>query len=290
MAKAQLSDNTSGDGSVRVIERVVQLLESLSGGAASLKTLSDQCGLAMSTTARLLASMQSTGLVERDAASKHYELGRMLFRLATNNKPRKDILSAAHPVLKALAERTGEDALLAELQGSTATFIDHVEGPSPLKIVGVVGRPGPLHYGAFRKILLAYQEPEWVADYLKHIKYQKLTPNTLGSAAAVLKELRKIRKQGYATSFGEWMNDAGGIAAPVFDYTGSVRAAIHIMGPIFRVNSKTADRYIPSVVEAAQQLSSAIGGPRRVPGAPSDNGETQPERHAKKRRASAGAT
>lgn len=287
--KAQLSDNTSADGSVRVIERVVQLLESLSGGAASLNALSHQCGLAMSTTARLLASMQSTGLVERDAASKRYELGRMLFRLATNNKPRKDILSAAHPVLEALAERTGEDALLAELQGSTATFIDHVEGPSPLKIVGVVGQPGPLHYGAFRKILLAYQDPEWVADYLKQIKFQKLTRNTLGSAAAVLKELRKIRKQGYATSFGEWMDDAGGIAAPVFDYTGNVRAAIHIMGPIFRLNAKTADRYIPKVVEAAQQLSTAIGGPRQAPPAPANNDEIQPKGRAKKRRSSTNA-
>lgn len=260
--KPTVHENSSakGDSSVRVIERVVQLLEALSDGAASIKQLSDRTGLAMSTTARLLESMQRTGLVERDAVSKQYVVGRMLFRIVGTSKPRKDISTVARPMLEALAKETGEDTLLAELQGVTAAFIEHVEGPSPLKIVGVIGQPGPLYYGAFRKVLLAYQSEDWIEDYLSSIKFRQLTRATLANAEAVRKEIARIRKQGYVTSFGEWMDEAGGIAAPVFDYTGKVRAAMHIVGPISRLNTATADKYIPMVVKAARQLTVALGG------------------------------
>ena len=258
-------ERATGDGNVRVVERVVQLLEAVSGReGTSLKELSERCGLPVSTTSRLLDSMQRTGLVEREPMSKRYQLGRMLFRLVGNNEPRKDIIAAAHPILESLALATSEDALLAELQDGSAVFIDHVEGSHPLKIVGVIGRPEPLHHGAFRKVLLAYQDDQWIAEYLKGIAFRKLTKSTITSAAGVWKEVRKIRAQGYATSFGEWIAEAGGVAAPVFDYTGRIRAAVHIVGPISRLNSRTAVRYVPQVIRAAEQLSTALGGPRHI--------------------------
>lgn len=249
------------DGSVRVIERVAQILETLSSHESlSLKEISDTCGLAVSTASRLLDSMQRSGMVEREHFTKRYQLGRMLFRLVASSKPRKDVIAAAHPVLEDLAGKTGEDALLAELHGTVAVFIDRVEGSHPLKIVNMIGRPEPVYYGAFRKVLLAYQDDEWITRYVKGITFRRLTRTTIGSASALWKEIEQIRAHGYATSFGEWIPEAAGIAAPVFDYTGRIRAAIHLLGPVNRINPRTASRYVSDIRRAAEQVSVAIGG------------------------------
>jgi DNA-binding IclR family transcriptional regulator len=268
MKRPPKNDSGSGqDGGVRVVERVAQILEALSTSKPlSLKEIGETCGFAASTAFRLLDTMQRAGLVEREPVSKRYQLGRMLFRLVANSKPRKDIIAAAHPVLQALAGTTDEDALLAELHGMVAVFIDRVEGSHPLKIVDMIGRPEPLYYGAFRKCLLAYQDDEWIERYVKGITFRKLTRSTIASPSALWKEIARIRAQGYATSYGEWIPEAAGIAAPVFDYTGRIRAAIHLLGPLSRINPETASEYLPAILSAAEQVSVAIGAPKSPPG------------------------
>jgi len=63
--------NAASDRDVRVIERIRTLLDQLSErSSCSLSELSEASGLAVSTTSRLLDSLEHNGFVERDAATK----------------------------------------------------------------------------------------------------------------------------------------------------------------------------------------------------------------------------
>lgn len=250
---------------VRVVERIATLLDVISDKeSCSLTELAEACGLAVSTASRLLDSLERAGFVHRDRLTKRYQLGWKLFRLVAASKPRKDITSAIHPVLEWLAKETSEDAGLAELQGVHAVIIDFVEGDSPLKIITKINKPEPLYFGAFRKVLLAFQTDEWIESYIRELKFEKFTETTITSAAALRREISQIREQRYATSYGEKLAESVGFAAPVFDYSGNLRAAVQIVVPEFRVNKRTVTRYIRPVVRAAEQSTLLLGGKQPV--------------------------
>lgn len=254
---------------VQVIARIGSILDAIGESeAASLKELSLATNLAVSTTSRLLSSLQQEGFVERDHATKQYRIGRRFLRLAASSRPRRDIASILHPFIEQLSALTGEDSGLAELQGNFATFIDRVEGNHALRIIDVIGRPEPLYVGAFRKVLLAFQPMPWIKSYIRSVTFEKFTPNTISNIKDLLAEIDWIKKHGYATSFGEKLPDAAGIAAPIYDHRGQIRAAIQVAGPITRINKRTAKRYIESVRLMADQATQTLSG------RPASNGKT----------------
>lgn len=246
---------------VRVVERIKTLLETLSQmGSASLKELSAASSLAISTTSRLLDSLELHGFVERDAGTKRYGLGPSILLLAAKCKPRTDLVSLMHPILRWLVDETGEDAGLAELHDTYAVIIDRVEGGHALKIIDGISRPEPLNCGAFRKVLLAYQTDAWIDSYIRSHVFERFTPRTITTASGVRREIAKIRKLGYALSCGERLRDAGGIAAPVFDLSGKIRASIQIVFPLARMSPSTTKHNIGAVVRAGRECTQKLGG------------------------------
>lgn len=254
---------------VQVVSRVAGILSALSVcDSASLVEVSAACGLAVSTTSRLLDSLEREGFVERDYVSKKYCLGSRLLGFAAGVRPRKDIASVLHSVLEELSQQTGEDTGLAELQGSQAVIIDRVEGTHVLRIIDVINRPEPLYCGAFRKALLAFQSDAWIKDYIHRTEFIAYTEATIPNEAQLWKEIARIRRQGVAESFGERLSDASGAAAPIFDHAGNIRAVIQIAGPKTRINAETVDFYTSAVksagVAATRQLSGRAWSGRAI--------------------------
>jgi len=248
-------------GDVKVIRRVAAILKAMvEDGASSLKELSVSSDLPISTASRLLASMQQVGFVERDPLTKEYCLGPNFLRMAALVEPRKDIASLLRPCLEELAATTTEDSGLAELVGDTALIIDRVDGSHPLKIIDKLNKPEFLYVGAFRKVLLAWQEPKWIDDYISRTPFEKYTGNTIIDEASLRRELAKIRQQGFAVSLGERIADGAGIAAPVFGPTGKIRAAVQIAGPLARINEQTVGILSKHVIDASLKCTALLGG------------------------------
>lgn len=248
-------------GDVKVISRVAAILKAMvEDGASSLKDLSLTANLPVSTASRLLSSMQQVGFVERDPLTKEFCLGPNFLRMAALVEPRRDIASVLRPCLEELAAATAEDAGLAELVGDTALIIDRVDGTHPLKIIDKLNKPELLYVGAFRKVLLAWQEPKWIDDYISRTPFETYTENTIRDEKSLRAELTKIRERGYAVSLGERIADGGGIAAPVFGPTGKIRAAVQIAGPLARVNDQTIGQLSEHVVDVSLKCTACLGG------------------------------
>jgi len=248
-------------GDVKVISRVAAILNSMvEDGASSLKMISITAGLPLTTTSRLLASMQQVGFVERDPLTKEYCLGPNFLRMAALVEPRRDIASLLRPYLEELTAATTEDSGLAELVGDTALLIDRVEGSHPLKIIDKLNKPELLYVGAFRKVLLAWQEPQWIDDYISRTPFEKFTDNTITNEKTLKEELAKIREQGYAVSLGERIADGGGIAAPIFGPTGKIRAAVQIAGPLARISQQSVIQLSKHVVDVSLKCTASLGG------------------------------
>jgi DNA-binding IclR family transcriptional regulator len=64
---------------------------------------------------------------------------------------------------------------------------------------------------------------------------------------------------GYAVSYGEWIEDAAGVAAPILDQNGDVVAAVSISGPIQRFNEEKVVVYGEAVTRIAAEISERMG-------------------------------
>ena len=70
---------------------------------------------------------------------------------------------------------------------------------------------------------------------------------------------KDIRKQGYAVSRGEWIIDASGIAAPIFNQMGQITAAMPISGPAQRFTDAKIKEIADLLVKETAQISFELG-------------------------------
>src|SRR5664279_2083680 len=84
----------------------------------SFTELSDESGLARSTTSRLLAALERTQLLERDDAGA-YVAGPLFTVHTARHDPWPAIARLARPMLEELRDRTGETAHLGVARGDT---------------------------------------------------------------------------------------------------------------------------------------------------------------------------
>src|SRR3990170_4425216 len=88
---------------------------------------------------------------------------------------------------------------------------------------------------------------------------RKRTPKTLTSLPRLLKELEKVRAQGYAVDDEENNLGARCVGAAVIGADGEVQAAVGVSGTTGQVNRETLARIVELVQEAARKISRQLG-------------------------------
>jgi DNA-binding IclR family transcriptional regulator len=126
-------------------------------------------------------------------------------------------------------------------------------------MVARVGERMPLYAGASGKTLLAFLQPERREEILKGLRLEKLTNKTIVDIQGLRDELAAIQKRGYAISQGERVEGASSVAAPVFDASDRVLAAINISGPTTRFTKQKLQSYADLLVHATSRLSASMG-------------------------------
>lgn len=246
---------------IQSLIRSLELLEVLGERkqSYSIAELSEAMDLPPSTIHRILQTFCEKRYVVRDERSHTYRLGPALIPLGRAAADGIRLQDAALPVLTDLTAKTGEDSYLVIPVGNKGLVIQKVDGPSHLKVVEEFGYELSLHCGAIRKVLLAYQSPEFIENYLKTViaddrVFPQVEPKEL------VQELTDIREKGWAVSFGQYVKEAIGIGAPVFGAEGNLVCSIGIIAPESRIpDKKCLKEQSDKVRNSAAELSAALG-------------------------------
>jgi len=236
------------------------LLRAFGAGTAELgvSELGRKLNLHKSTVSRLLATLESEGLLERAPGTEKYRLGHEILRLAGQAAHLGDVRATARPVLAALAETTRETANLAVLEGAEAHNVDQASGPHMVRIGNWVGRRTPLHCVANGKVLLAHLPPEEIERRLAG-PLEAFTPFTVVDKEVLRAQLAEVRQQGYACAIGEIEEGLNAVAAPVRDAAGQVAAAVSVSGPAYRVTPDRMAELARLTREAGERISERLG-------------------------------
>ena len=246
---------------IQSVQRAFNILRAVSANAdgVSLTEIALRVELPKSTVSRMLSTLTGLGAVERLREREGFRIGNELVAMASNVAYPQSITAIARPYLQQLAQMTGETLTLCTPDGDEALYIDQINSLRALQIHDWVGQRLPLHTASDGKLYLADRTDEQLELYLKKQALQRFTRTTLGSATALRKEIKAIRKKGYAWTNGEYDADIVGVAAPIRDAEKSVVASVCLFGPEFRwpPESKAA-HLIRMTRETADKISERI--------------------------------
>ena len=85
-----------------------------------------------------------------------------------------------------------------------------------------VGRKAPLHCTGVGKAILAYLDKDTQKSILFSTEMEAYTEKTILDKNLILEELERIKERGYATDDEEIEMGLFCVAAPIFDFNGSV--------------------------------------------------------------------
>lgn len=251
-----VNDGNESNGRVQAVDRAIALLEAVakSQDAETSQTLADRCGLNRSTAWRLLLTLEHHGLVDRDDATNSYRIGLGILRLA-GSAGIEPLVRRAHPVIRRLAEATGETANLAVPRGLEVVFADEVQSDGVISLQWL-GRTASLHATSTGKAFLAALPPDDVEAALSP-PLEKCTEATITDMAALHDELRQVRAKGYAQSRGEFEPMLWGVSAVVLDGGQRPAAVVSLWGTEHRLCDRLGE-LSSACVATAQELSSRL--------------------------------
>jgi DNA-binding IclR family transcriptional regulator len=244
----------SASSGVGVLDRAAAVLDAVEGGARTFTEVVEATGLARPTAHRLLRALVALGFLSQ-AEGRGYAPGPRLLRLAASALRELPLRELAHPALERLARETGESAQLYVRSGDRRVCVDAVESRHELRTIVEVGAALPLTAGSAGKVFLAWAED---ADRLVAGAEPLTAATPVGER--LRRELRAIRRRGWAASSGERQPGVASVSAPVFGPDGRVAASVSISGPASRVGPAAARRLAEPVIAAAREIERAIGG------------------------------
>ncbi|MBP0460731.1 IclR family transcriptional regulator [Streptomyces montanisoli] len=240
--------------------RVIDVLLLFTDGPDELgvSAIARELGLSKAVVHRILQTLVGRGMVALDQESRLYRLGPSAAALGARALREFDLRAVAAATLRRLQADTGETVTLSALVPGGRAYVDQIVSTHEVKMTVELGRRFPLHAGSSGKCCLAHLPEPWREEILA-ASLPALTDTTPTDPGDLRAELAGIRELGYASSHGERQSDAGSVASPLFGLDGDVRGAVSVCGPRSRVTPAFIRDCAPRVVEAARDISAALG-------------------------------
>lgn len=211
----------------------------------------------VSTVYRYLRTLGDFGFVDRQGGL--FRLGPKLLIGTGANVSSERLIRHADPILRMLADETGETAVVVRRIGLSSICLHQIESDAALRVTIEPGAMLPLTAGAPGRVLLAFAPGEVLDEVLA----QGLSAHARGDPTA--EELRvklgEVVMTGLATSEDELFDGSVALAAPVFREDGIV-GAIAVLGPAFRCGAAWRARATSLLQTGASTINAGLAEER----------------------------
>lgn len=259
-----MTSNPQSRNRVLVIDKVGAILRAFLDNPEEtrLVDLTRVTGMTKSNTQRILASLRLAGLVEKDAVAGNYRPGPLVLQLAASATRQWRLTALAEEPLQQLLSSTGQTVYLVVLRDLRAVCVQRLPGIHVDIQELQLGGSMPLYCGATPRLLLASLPDDQVKDYLRSTRLQQVTSNTLTTPEMLFSDVAKTRRQGYTLSIDDVTPGVAAVAAPVFDVSDKMVAAISIADVASNYTVDRLPTFINTVQAAAAEISRRMGSER----------------------------
>jgi IclR family acetate operon transcriptional repressor len=219
-------------------------------GAMRVTDVATRLGVSVSTAHRLLGM-----LVYRDFAEqlpdRRYAAGPVLRRGPVQQASVTTVREVALPHLRRLVDAVGETANVMVLAGPDVRFVATVESDQVLRVGDRTGRTLPAHLSSGGKAVLATVHDEQVAAVLE--------PLDEAAAARLVRELRTVRRRGFAVNDEETEAGLTAVGVAVPPAGGFTGVALSLAAPTARYFPDRLPVWSSALADAATAVAHDLG-------------------------------
>ena len=246
------------NAAVRTIDIITFLAKTQK--SATLTQIAQGCNIPKSSALDIVYTLMEKGLVRIDNEQfKTYQLTVRLFELGTAVVSGNNLQSASQRILKALSEKTNTTVFLAVPQKDRVVYINKYEGMAHLQSACSVGDSNPMTVTGIGKAMLAAYSNEEIHNLLGDGPYTRRTSRSITGYGDLIREMEQTRQQGYAIDDREGVDILKCYAAPVYDYTNRMVAAISVVCVYHNTENAAQADYPQLVMDAAMEISRQLG-------------------------------
>jgi IclR family acetate operon transcriptional repressor len=244
------------------LEKNLAVLEALShtDGPHRLADIATSAAVGKASVHRILQELVSSGFATSPMTG-YYAPGLRLLGLASMVVGEETRTRSVGSVLEALRAKTGHTVHFAVLSDTEAVYVHKINADRAYEMASRVGMRIPLYCTAVGKCILAWLEPEALADVWGKLKPVARTPNTFTTLPELTSELAVIRKQGFSIDEEENEFSVICVGAPVFDQRRRVVGGVSVSALVFQMSLQDARALAPEVIAAAHQVALLVAPP-----------------------------
>ena len=213
------------------VKKAFQILSSISEADKGLgiSEMAKSLGISKGTVHGITSALEEIGVLMRNPFTKKFSLGYAIVEFGRKGLLRIPIREVARRHMEELVDETGETVFLGILRDHHIFILDVVESNKELKITSPRGTMIPLTAGAAGKVFLAYMDEKSALRYLTDKGLTKYTENSITDIDSYMREIREVKKRGFATDHNEYLQEVNAVAT-LIRTEGPLLAAIWVVG------------------------------------------------------------
>lgn len=267
MKKSDIKNGELKNNCVDITDQPIPRLFRVMECMATLRTparlidISKKLGMSQATVYRYVKTLCMMDYAYCDEQSGCYALTWKVCSMSSKVKTNLGLRSMASPYLNDLANKLNVSACLVVMDGIKTSYLDYVENPETRILPTVrIGHNAPIHTTGSGKVLLSVMSKSEVSSIVDQVGLVALTSKTITDKEQLLKEIQKVKKNGYAIDDEECEEGQRCVSVPLFDYTGSVAAAISIFDIVENMSfARIKSEILPIMQVAAEAVSYRLG-------------------------------
>jgi DNA-binding IclR family transcriptional regulator len=244
---------------LQALDRAFAVLDLLASSPTplGLAEVASHLELHKSTAHRFLMVLERHRMVERTHGK--FRLGLRLCDYGSRAIEQYDLRERAHLHLKLLVAEVEETAHLCILEKTHMVYIDKQEPERTIRMTSRVGASSPIHCTAVGKAILATMPRARIEQLLPELQLERFTRRTVTTREALLKELDRTSRRGYAVDDEEREEGVRCAGVAILDGHGDAVAAVSISGPAFRVTMQKIPQIADKLMHCVQGIQKDLG-------------------------------
>lgn len=246
---------------IQSVEKACDLLMAFGNNTEELgvSELSRMLGIGKSTIWKLLNTFENKGMLVKNLNSDKYSLSIQFFQIACQYYNQISVHSVVRGFMEKLSRKYGETIHFAVRDGDEVVYVEKIDGTFNINIYSRIGRRSPIYAPSVGKVILANLEREQIMDILNRSRLQAYTEYTITTKEALLQELDRIRKQGYAMDNEEYELGIRCVGVPVKNIAGRIVGGLSISGMKARMTDELVSEIIEDLKITTVEITRHIG-------------------------------
>ncbi|MEN3292223.1 MAG: hypothetical protein V7642_1476 [Burkholderiales bacterium] len=248
--------------SIEVGFRILRVLEQAEG-KLPLRDIAAKAGMPASNAYLYMMSFVHEGMAEQDPDTSHYGLGPLAIQLGAAALRQSSLVDRAKDLLTLLRNETRNSVFLSVWANRGPTIVFKIDGDEYGPMGVRVGHVLPLLSTATGRVFLPYVPGDQTKALIEHER--KTSLSLAGGfddrirSAAIADIVEAVKADGLAQTDSKMGGGFGASAAPVFDQSGQICAAITILRPELGA-THAADGVNAKLIRTARELTVRLGG------------------------------